>query len=261
MTDLNEAFSTPQPYSVAAPTTFSGSASFYTDPVVAETFAAETVKANHCARRYHYLMSKLAEIDDKIKPIHNKEDTINEFHRQLYNLTDAFKPVVSAILKDTEGVGVDTVDFTAFSDQIKDLFPKFTMFRLAWLKTKDARLSELSRERDRWANEIAVLRAFMLDAIRSLRKEPVTATPAAATTDDAAAPAAPDAPADAPAAPALDIQCAICFNHTIDTTIVPCGHCFCGACLERHTSGVRFRMLGNCPTCRQGIEKTQKLFF
>lgn len=47
--------------------------------------------------------------------------------------------------------------------------------------------------------------------------------------------------------------CSICFEETITTAFVPCGHTFCGTCIKKQTL--------NCSICRGQIRDRVKLFF
>jgi len=48
--------------------------------------------------------------------------------------------------------------------------------------------------------------------------------------------------------------CPVCFDNTVNTCLVPCGHTFCMDCTGRD-----MRVL--CPVCRSAVHKKQKMFF
>ena len=49
-----------------------------------------------------------------------------------------------------------------------------------------------------------------------------------------------------------EIECKICYENKINLVIVPCGHVFCGKCLQNQNT---------CPYCRTKISNVQQLYF
>ena len=52
------------------------------------------------------------------------------------------------------------------------------------------------------------------------------------------------------------MQCSVCYDAPADTALRVCYHVFCAKCVLRFTTE-----LGRCPTCRNTITGTQRLYF
>lgn len=48
-----------------------------------------------------------------------------------------------------------------------------------------------------------------------------------------------------------NLVCGICFNNQINTTLIPCGHCYCDKCIKESNE---------CFYCRKTITKKHKIF-
>lgn len=52
--------------------------------------------------------------------------------------------------------------------------------------------------------------------------------------------------------PEEPLRCPICLELLVEPATTPCGHAFCGGCIEQH----RVFMRGSCPVCRGGLTGT-----